>query len=364
MKSTHWIRALAVTVVLASACSSSPTVANTPSPLASPSAPASPSSTPTPVRSLALVTLRGTSSYVVRDLTDINHPKTVSNMGDVPAPRFVSATELSFGVGDITRAPLPNLSTKTVVTNSRDVIAYAWSPDGSAVVYATQSNPETATVHLLKGGNDQVLGSIPGGGGGGCESIAGCAIANSLDFRILYSPDGTTISLVTLGFSGSVVRIWGSDGKLFKSIDSNGPTMSVWSGPSLYFRDAKGVEMWREGLMAPFLPGVTWIGPKGSPRGGQIVYAARDSRGWGHTYVVDTTTGKVRELKKARSHPVFLTSRFIWYQGERACVAADACGANPPWHPLSGKNYIYDLRTGTETESIITSVADVWPHPA
>ncbi len=217
---------------------------------------------------------------------------------------------------------------------------------------------------LLKGGHDQVLGSIPGGGGGGCESIAGCAIANSLDSRLLYSPDGTTISLVSLGFSGSVVRIWGSDGKLFKSIDSEGPTMSVWSGPSLYFRDAKGVEMWREGLIAPFLPGVTWIGPKGSPRGGQIVYAARDSGGWGHTYVVDTTTGKVRELKKARSHPVFLTSRFIWYQGERACAVAEACGANPPWHPLSGKNYIYDLRTGTETESIITSVSDVWPHPA
>jgi hypothetical protein len=30
----------------------------------------------------------------------------------------------------------------------------------------------------------------------------------------------------------------------------------------------------------------------------------------------------------------------------------------------TGKTYIYDLQTGTETESIITQVFDVWPHPA
>jgi len=61
---------------------------------------------------------------------------------------------------------------------------------------------------------------------------------------------------------------------------------------------------------------------------------------------------------------VFLTSRYIWYEGERACVAADVCGSAPGGHPLNGKTYIYDLQTGTETESIITGVADVWPQPA
>jgi hypothetical protein len=29
-----------------------------------------------------------------------------------------------------------------------------------------------------------------------------------------------------------------------------------------------------------------------------------------------------------------------------------------------GKTYIYDLQDSTETQSIITSVIDVWPHPA
>jgi hypothetical protein len=140
--------------------------------------------------------------------------------------------------------------------------------------------------------------------------------------------------------------------------------MSVWSGASLYFRDLKGVEVWRDGVVSPFLPGVAWIKPRASSAAGQIVYTARDSNGWGHIYVVDTTTGKVRELKSARTDAVFLTSRYIWYQGERACVASDVCGAPPPFHPLNGKTYIYDLQTGTETESVITSVSDVWPHPA
>jgi hypothetical protein len=312
--------------------------------------------------SLALVTLRGSNSYVVRDLTDMSHPRTVGKLGTISAPVFVSATELSYAVdSSLFRVPLAG-SPKTLVTSQGG--AGIWSPDGSAVLYTTYTGTEKATVHQLKAGRDQVLGSVKGVGAGGCESIAGCAIVNSLDYRLVYSPDGSLVSLVTAGFSGSVFRIWSSDGALRKSSDSQGPTMSAWSGPSLYFRDNKGVEVWQGGAISSFLPGVTWITPKASPSGGQIVYAARDSGGWAHTYVVDTATRAVRELKKARTAPVFLTSRYIWYAGERACVAADACGAQPPWHPRSGKTYIYDLQTGTETESVITSVADVWPHAA
>jgi hypothetical protein len=71
----------------------------------------------------------------------------------------------------------------------------------------------------------------------------------------------------------------------------------------------------------------------------------------------------VRELKKGRAEPAYLTSRYIWYKGERACVAADQCP--PGWGVVaSGKTYIYDLVTGTETASIIDQVFDVWPHPA
>jgi hypothetical protein len=369
MKTAAWIRLLAVTGLLVSACSSTPATGRTPSPSvsssttnSSPSPTAASASNPCPNRCLALVTLRGSSSYVVRDLTDISHPKTVSNLGTVSGPVFVSANEISYATdASLFRAPLAG-SPKTLVTSQG--AAGTWSPDGSAVLYTTYASPEKGIVHQLKAGLDQVLGSVPGGGGGGCESIAGCGIVNSLDHRLLYSPDGTLISLVTTGFSGSSFRLWSSDGTLLKSSDSQGPTMSTWSGPGLYFRDAKGVEVWRGGAASLFLPGVTWITPRGSSGGDQIVYVARDIDGWGHTYVVDTAMKTVRELKKARSQPVFLTPRYIWYAGERACVAADVCGSKPPWHPASGKTYIYDLQTGTETESIITSVSDVWPHAA
>ena len=367
MKTADLIRALAVTALMASACSgSAPTAGSSPSPLAAASPSASPtaaSQCPPPAnRCLALVTLRGSSSYVVRDLTDIDHPKTVGSLGAVSAPVFVSATELSYAVdSNLFRVPLAG-SPKTLVTSQG--AAGTWSPDGTAVLYTTYASPEKGTVHQLKAGQDQVLGSVPGGGGGGCESVAGCAIVNSLDTRLLYAPDGTLVSLVTSGFGTSSFRVWSSAGKVLNSSDSQGTTMSAWSGPSLYFRDAKGVELWRYGVVSLFLPGVSWIKPSASPGGGQIAYTARDSSGWGHTYVVDTATRQVRELKKERSQAVFLTSRYIWYAGERACVAADVCGSNPPWHPASGKTYIYDLQTGTETESIITSVSDVWPHPA
>jgi hypothetical protein len=205
---------------------------------------------------------------------------------------------------------------------------------------------------------------MPDGGGGGCETFAGCSLSNWLDSKLSYSPDGTVISLVVNTFSGSYFRIWSSAGKLLKSSDGQGATMSTWSGQGLYFRDAKGVEVWQHGVVSSFLPGVAWVKPKGSPDGTQIVFTVRDSSGWGHIRVVDTATKQVRELKSARTDAVFLTSRFIWYEGERACVAADVCGAQPPTHPLNDKTYIYDLETGTETESVITQVYDVWPHAA
>ena len=139
--------------------------------------------------------------------------------------------------------------------------------------------------------------------------------------------------------------------------------MSVWSGDTLYFPGPTGVDMWRDGVTSSFLPGVTWIRPKASSAGGQIVYASTDAQGWAHTFVVDTSTRTVLELKKARSAPAFLTSRYVWYKGQRACVAADYC---PSGRTVvdNGKTYIYDLLDGTETESVITQVFDVWPHAA
>jgi hypothetical protein len=218
-------------------------------------------------------------------------------------------------------------------------------------------------LHQLSGGVDRVLdGSLPVMPAVGCESQF-CSLTDTWDFALSYSPDGTTISMVASVANLSAFRLWASDGRLLKSSSTQSPFMSAWSGSGLYFRDTKGVEVWRGGVTSPFLPGVAWIRPRASAAGGQIVYETRDAQGWAHTFVVDTNTRQVRELKKARSEPVFLTSRYIWYKGERSCVAADYCPTG--WSVVaSGKTYIYDLQDGTETESIMTSVSDVWPHAA
>jgi hypothetical protein len=316
---------------------------------------------------LALVTLRGSNVIVVRDITDIAHPKTVGTVGQVPPPQFSSGSLITYTDGtDVWSEPIGGSATR-MPPLFPGIGAFAWSPDGNALVFVHGDAAADSGMDVslwTRGGAITALGSIPPGGVGGCETYASCTLPNWMDFQLHFSPDGTLISLVIKSFAGTVFRIWSADGKLLELDDSYGATMSAWSGKALYLRDAKGVSVWRNKSISTFLAGIAWIKPSASPGGGMIVYSVRDSAGWAHTYVVDTATGRARELNKARTSAVFLTSRYIWYEGERDCQPEDQCGASPAIHPLSGKTYIYDLQDGTETESIITGLYDVWPHAA
>jgi hypothetical protein len=212
-------------------------------------------------------------------------------------------------------------------------------------------------LHLVTAGKDRIVGSMPGlPSAFGCES-QGCA--DGWDFHLSYSPDGRFITWAQS--VTDVFRMWTAAG-----VDVTPSTpfvnMSVWSGANFYFGDSKEVKVWRNGVVSTFLPGVAWIRPKASPGGRQIVYETRNAAGVSRTYVVDTVTAKVRQLGGTyRAEPTFLTARFIWYKGERYCNLNECfAGSALP----TGKTYIYDLQTGIESESIITSVADVWPHPA
>jgi hypothetical protein len=211
-------------------------------------------------------------------------------------------------------------------------------------------------LHLVSGGKDRIVSTMPG-----LPSVFGCesqACGDSWAFNLSYSPDGRFITWAQN--ITDVFRMWTASG-----VDVTPTTpfvqKAVWSGPNFYFQDTKGIDVLRDGVVSTFLPGVTWIRPKASPAGGQIVYATRDASGMSHTFVVDTATAKTRELGKFRAEPVFLTARYVWYLGERLCTATE-CGSGGATR--TGKTYIYDLQAGTETESIITSVSDVWPHPA
>jgi hypothetical protein len=364
MRTASVLRVLAVTALLTAACGfgTTPTGSVTsPSPLATAAPSAQPSPSPAPAaicsasaRCLALVTLRGSDAVVVRDITDINHPTTVSRVG---LAAFVSATELS-SVDSTTlyRMPLSG-SPKTVVAKATKGIGlFAWTVDGRTAGYMTADG-----LHVVSGGRDQVFGQplpVPAGGYG-CESQV---CADSWDGRLLFSPDGAYISLVVVSGPVTGFKLWSSDGRLMSLPKAQGGTMSVWSGRSLYFRDAGGVQAWTDGVTSAFLPGVQWVRPNSSPAGGAIVYETRDASGVAHVHLVDTNTKKFRELKAGRSEPAFLTSRYVWYQGERLCLASDQCVVGPT--VPTGNYYIYDLQTGVEYNSVITQVFDVWPHAA
>jgi hypothetical protein len=399
MKNFPGLRLLAIAALLSAACgtvkpqlAANPTPSSSPTPIASgapsPAATNSPTpaatSRPTPKptatpaqsrscpiqsaastsskRNLVLVALHGGYDVVVRDITDISNARTIGHLGGVNVAQFVSGTEVSYATDSgLVCAPLTGTPLSTVPTKPGFINSFAWSLDGSAVVYVADT-ASGKVLHRLSGGRDQVFaGTLPADPAIGCETQF-CSLTDSWDFALSYSPDGSTISLVDSVLTVSAFRLWSSSGKVLNKSDSQSRSMSAWSGGSFYF-EGKGVEVWHAGVTSSFLPGVFWIRPKASPAGGQIVYATRDSQGWHHTFVLDIATKQVRELKKGRAEPAYLTSRYIWYKGERACVAADQCP--PGWGVVaSGKTYIYDLVTGTETASIIDQVFDVWPHPA
>lgn len=345
------------TGVATSESRTSPTISTSPSP-ATPPAPAGLCQAPSSP-CLALVTLRGSDSVVVRDITDIKHPKTVASLGAIQGPQFVSATTVSYTTDTgLVRAPVPG-SPKTLVAAQAKGF-YAWSPDGKTAAYLTSSinGPDTTMqLHLVSNGNDRQVSSMPGPPAVyGCESQA---CADGWDFHLAYSPDGRFISWAQN--VRYVFRMWTAGGV---NVTPTTPfiEMTVWSGANFYFQDSKGIEVLRDGVISTFLPRVEWIRPKASPGGGQIVYETRDAAGLARTFIVDTRTAKVRALGKFRAEPAFLTSRYIWYQGERSCTATDQC--LPGSSISTGKTYIYDLLDGTETESIVTRVFDVWPHAA
>lgn len=323
-------------------------------------------STPS-TRALALVSLNGSTDFVVRDVTDIAHPFTISTLGNqvydnvLEVPQFVSAAEISTAIPSIglVRMPLSG-SPKTVVAACGSE-RFAWSPGGTDAAYMHRNaNPIFQDLHLMSAGYDRVTDSTPEHAFGiACENRASCA---GWHYRLLYSPGGAYISYVEWLPVMTVFRIWTSDGKVVKSMDGSSATMSVWSGEALYWRDDKGVERWRNGSQSLLLPGVSWIEPRASGAGGLIVYETRDAGSdAARVYVLDTATGKAREIARSRSSPAFLTSRYIWYRGERPCASTDVC-VDPTI--ATGTTYLYDLQTGAESESIITAVFDVWPHPA
>jgi hypothetical protein len=358
---------MAVTALLASACGlpstghtpsgarTTPNVTSIPTPAVTPCTPSN--------RCMALVTLRGSTQYVVRDITDIHHPISVTTFTAPSPPLMAGTAAVSYVRGPtLLRMSWPGRP-ETVAEPSRGLYfnAYAWSPDGATVAYVSPFN-SGGQLWLYSGGQSRIIAAIANLSPTHSCPYASCA--DQADIRLLFSPDGKSISFVQ-NYGGPSLYVWSLAGKVLNQESSESDVMSVWSDNVLYYRDDAGVERWQAGVKSLLLPGVAWIRPKASPAGGQIVYEVRDGAGISHIRILDTGSGQTREIAKGRSEPAFLSSRLIWYQGERPCKSSDSapCGGSVKTI-ADGKGYIFDLQDRAETQSVITRVLDVWPHPA
>ncbi|HSS95210.1 MAG TPA: hypothetical protein VLR46_14650 [Candidatus Dormibacteraeota bacterium] len=320
-----------------------------------------------------LARLAGSNSLVVRNITDINHPFTVTTVdygGGLAT--FVGSDVLSApGAHGLDVMPLSGDPKSTVVISCLGVWNYAWSPDAKFVTYVVETGfpgtlPWTLEWHLAGGGSDRLIGHA--------APSCHCDGEHNLHFSfdVAFSPDGRYVSLVEDipgGGDFQVRRV--SDGSLVSEIGSSAytpappefTTLGVWDGRGLYFRDSKGIEAWRDGAVSSVLAGLGWTEAAASPAGGQIVFGQEDSRGLHHPSLLDTKTGAVKSLTtQAGVGYRYLAARYLWYAGERSCRPEDNCVFNSKLP--TGKTYILDLVTGVESESRIAQVLDVWPHGA
>jgi len=335
--------------------------------------PLSCSSTPAAGEHLALVTLRGSSNVVVRDVTDVSHPSSRCTFKGGGYFRFYNATHVSYIVmasGDLGASGalyLADLRTRTTSLvrawsdGGFESWIYAWSPNGQYLSYIS-SDSSGAQWHMLSAAGDRKLldlGTIPG------RDVD----PNGDDATVGFSADGQFVAVEQTftqgkGATGSappiqVNRV--SDGSVAYSRTDG--TMAAWAGAGarLYFRTGAGVESWSPGGgVTTASAGTKWIRPYASPDGSRIAFSVLNAQQNHVSEVLDLTSGAIHSLSaNPRVGAAFLNASLVWYSGESICTTATPCGLVPP---QSGQTYIYDLGSDVETVSIDTGFYDSWPH--
>lgn len=322
---------------------------------------------------LALVTLRGGSGIVVRDITDVAQPVSRCAISGGGYLRFINATHISYIVmsssdlGASGALYLVDLQTQTTSLVRSWAYGgylswvYAWSPDGSALTYLN-SDTTGVTWHLLSAAGDRTLSTL--------GAVAARDVNRDNDDGMVgFSADGKYVAVAET-FTNKpvgpappfqVVRV--ADGKLMYSRTDG--TMAAWSASTarLYFRTASGVQYWDpSGQIGTAAAGLTWIHPSPSADGNHIAYTALDAQGNHKAAVIDVgqAGGATIQLStEPRVGASFLTSELVWDAGETICTTVTPCGLGGP--PLTGVTYISDL-AGVESESKIHDFYDSWPH--
>jgi WD40-like Beta Propeller Repeat len=308
---------------------------------------------------------------VLRDITNTSAAQTLCTFTGAIAPHFDAAAVVAYNEGgqsigdpgDIKRLDLIYMTAAAVASWSNagfDSGIFDWSPDSTMLTYIGGSSPGP-TWHLLSGGTDHVLATLPPVPG------RGVSMQND-DFMVAFSPDGLYLALETTfatGGSGETAPIQVrrvSDGTLVYSATSG--TFAVWASiPSrLFFRDATGgITRWDPSSGAgQMLPALAWTRPHASPDGRWIAYTTYDSGSLPHVGLYSVQGNSLGPQPAGlRSGALFLNNNLLWYQEE----ASTGCGLGG-CSTLTGNAFIYDIARGAEVASRITDVFDVWPRVA
>ncbi|HEY8680187.1 MAG TPA: hypothetical protein VIN01_03965 [Candidatus Dormibacteraeota bacterium] len=316
---------------------------------------------------LVLATLAGSATVVLRDISNLASPRTICTFAGSLSPHFATASVVGYtqqgadlgAPGKIVRLDLASGTATDVASWARGGFGsglFDWSPDGRSLTYIAGSATATAW-HLVAGGRDQVLASLP--------PVPGRGVSQDDDFAVAFSPDGLYLAMVQTfatggtGDSAPVQVRRTSDGGLVYSATSG--TWGAWASvPSrLFFRDAVGVvSRWDPGSgVSVMQSSLKWTHPHASPDGRWIAYTIYDGSGHPHVALYSVQGNSLGPAPIGlRSNAQFLNNTLVWYQEEAACD----CGLTQS--QPTGHTFIYDIGASGESVSRITGLFDAWPR--
>ena len=302
--------------------------------------------------------------------------------------RFISRTEIGYatssslndpirGTTVIGRMSLSDLKPVAVVEVPGMVMDFAWSPDGSSVAYllyvdAPGLGSGNANQLWIKRGTAAPRALTP------LIPLYGRGGSISDETIIRFSPDGKYLlmvdTFVTSGPPGSPelapfqVRsvqdgslVWAAPSALQPTGKFQFVTMAVWLHQTdrIYYRDSVGVQTWdAPSTDRTIYPGLGWYSPSISPDDRLVAYTV-DLEAQPHVEVRELATKTFRVIPGVRGSPFFLANNLLLV-AEYAPSPQPGLGVQA--YSQTGRAFVFDLRTSTETPVPMLNPIDYWPR--
>ncbi len=328
-------------------------------------------------QNLVLARLSGQPRTVVRDVSDLEHPRTLCTLPAEldgifasQAEGFASPTVISYAPKDGASLGSGSIRTYDLATGTNSELVHlsgagffsgmhSWSPDGQVLTYLDSAPGAAVSWHLRQGARDIQLASLP--------AVPGRGISEDKDSAdVGFSPDGQYVAFVQT-FTGegqgdqARFQVRKLDGTLVFS-RAEGRWVTWATHDRLYFTDGQSIRFWDpQGGEQSQLAG-DWIAPRASADGKRVAYVVRDGQKLPEVSVLEVDTGAVVHVSNnGRGMPILINQNMLWYVGFTLCPSSE-CPLTPT--KMTGAAYLYDLRDRAESRSQLAGVLDVWPRSA